>query len=513
MTNPLRDRVERVKVSVASSDRYPARVLQPHLVPGHPRTNAHRLLQVMKFGGSSVNDSACIAKVAEIIEAAASDSDVVVVVSAMRGVTDLLIESATQSEVGNHHRVSAIFQELLQRHESAANALIHSADRRQGISRKIHELIQQADNLCQEFLIQQKLTLRARDSISGFGERLSAPLVAAALEERGLRSHAIDATELIVTDSCHGSAEPYMDLTRDRCEARLRPLLMQGIIPVVTGFIAATADGIPTTLGRNSSDYSGSIVGAALNANEVTLWTDVDGILTTDPHLVPSASSILEMSYREASDLANLGAKVLHPKTLHALMQSGIPLSIRNTFAPDRPGTKITPDGSSNAAGVKAATVICDSALITVRASSVLETPDTLRRTLATVAAVPVPVRLVPQSSSSKNAVCIVVSSDHAESVFEALRLEFAHDLEREKVKHITLNPTVAIVTLVGRNLRDAGDIVGRLTAVLDRDTLKLFGLAQPSSGANISFVVAQQDVQAVLATVHRELQLDGPIR
>jgi aspartate kinase len=467
----------------------------------------------MKFGGTSVNDASCIAKVADIINAAASDSDVVVVVSAMRGVTDLLIEAATQSEAGNQHRATAIFQEVRQRHESAANALIQSTDKRQTISRKIHELVQQADSLCQEILLQRKLTLCARDSISGFGERLSAPLVAAALEERGLRSQALDATELIVTDSCYGSAEPYMDLTRDRCEARLRPLLMLGIIPVVTGFIAATADGVPTTLGRNSSDYSGSILGAALNANDVTLWTDVDGILTSDPHLVPSTSSILEMSYREASDLANLGAKVLHPKTLQALMQSGIPLSIRNTFAPDRPGTKITPDGSSNAAGVKAVTVICDSALITVRASSVLEAPDTLRRTLATVAAVPVQVRLVPQSSSSKNAVCIVVSSDHAEPAFQALRREFAHDLEREKVKHITLNPSVAIVTLVGRNLRDAGDIIGRLTSALDRDTLKLFGLAQPSSGSNISLVVAQQDAKAVLATVHRELQLDEPIR
>jgi aspartokinase/homoserine dehydrogenase 1 len=512
MTNPLRDRVERVKVSVATSDRYPASASQPHLVPDHPRTNAHRSLQVMKFGGSSVNDASCIAKVAEIITAAASDSDVVVVVSAMRGVTDLLIEAATQSETGNLDCVTAIFQEVRQRHESAANALIYSADRRRSIARKIHELIQQADNLCQEILVRQKLTLRARDSISGFGERLSAPLVAAALEERGLRSQAIDATELIVTDSCYGSAEPYVDLTRDRCEARLRPLLMQGIIPVVTGFIAATADGVPTTLGRNSSDYSGSIVGAALNANEVTLWTDVDGILTTDPHLVPTASSILAMSYREASDLANLGAKVLHPKTLRALMRSGIPLSIRNTFAPDRPGTKITPGSSSNAADVKAAAVICDSALITVRASSVLETPDILRRTLATVDAIPVQVRLLPQSSSSKNAVCIVVSSDHAESTIEALRREFTHDVEREKVKHITLNPSVAVIALIGRNLRNAGDIVERLSAALYRDTLKIFGIAHPSSGSNISFVVAQQDVKAALATVHRELQLDERI-
>jgi aspartokinase/homoserine dehydrogenase 1 len=467
----------------------------------------------MKFGGSSVNDSACIAKVADIIKAAAADNDVVVVVSAMRGVTDLLIEAATQSESGNQKCIAAILQEVRQRHESAAKALIQSIDKRQTIFRKIHELIQEADSLSREILLQRKLTLRARDSISGLGERLSAPLVAAALEVQGLRSQAIDATELIVTDSCHGSAEPYMDLTRDRCEALLRPLLMQGIIPVVTGFIAATVDGVPTTLGRNSSDYSGTIMGAALNANEVSLWTDVDGILTSDPRLVPSASSILEMSYDEASDLADLGAKVLHPKTLHALMQSGIPLSIRNTFAADRPGTKITPGGSSDAAGVKAAAVICDSALITVRASSVLETPDTLRRTLATLAALPVQIRLAPQSSSSKDAVCVVVSSNHAESAFEALRREFAHDLEREKLKHITLNPSVAVIALVGRNLRNAGEIVERVTAALYRDTVKIFGIAHPSPGSNISLVVAQQDLKSALAAVHRELQLDEPVR
>ncbi len=513
MTNPLRDRAERVKVTVTTSERHPSLVLQPRLVSDHPRDNAKKPLQVMKFGGTSVNDASCIAKVANIIKTAALNSDVVVVVSAMRGVTDQLVEAATQSEAGNQHRVATIFQELRKRHETAANVLIHSADKQQRIARKIRQLVQKANTLCQETRLRRELTLRALDSISGLGERLSAPLVAAALEERGVASEAIDATELIVTDSCYGSAEPYMDLTRDRCEARLRPLLMQGIIPVVTGFIAATADGIPTTLGRNSSDYSGTILGAALDAHEVTLWTDVDGILTTDPRLVPCASSILEMSYREASDLADLGAKVLHPKTMHALLQSGIPLSIRNTFAPDRPGTKITPKGSLNGPGVKAAAVASDVALITVRGSGVSETPDILRRTLATAAAIPVQVRLVPQSSSSKNAVCIVVSSALAESAVEALRHEFAQDLTRKKVKHITLHPSVAIITLVGRNLGNAADIIGRLTAALNCDNVKVFGLAQPFSGCNIALVVAQQDIKEALVTTHRELQLDDSIR
>src|ERR1700734_2964645 len=398
MTNPLRDRASSVSRAAVTSDPYPQQVRPPRLVPNKIPANAKKLLQVMKFGGTSVNDASCIEKVADIIKAATQDSDVVVVVSAMRGVTDKLVEAATQSERGNQHLVAAIFQGLRERHEAVANLLVHSAEQRDIIGRKLEQIFQEGERLCQEVIQQRELTQRACDSITGLGERLSAPLVAAALEERGLANEAIDATQLVITDSRHGSAEPLMDITRERCEARLRPLLLQGIIPVITGFIGATVEGVPTTLGRNSSDYSGTIMGAALDADEVTLWTDVDGILTADPRLVPGASSILEMSYREASDLADLGAKVLHPKTLHALMQRGIPLAIRNTFAPDRPGTKITPAGSSEGTEPKALTATNNVALITVHVSKASGMADILRRTLATVAAVPAEARLTPQS-------------------------------------------------------------------------------------------------------------------
>jgi aspartate kinase len=390
----------------------------------------------MKFGGTSVNDACCIEKVAGIIQAATQDSDVVVVVSAMRGVTDKLVEAATQSEQGNQHVVAAIFQGLRERHEAAANLLVHSVEQQELVVGKLQQVFQEGERLCQEVIQQRELTPRTCDSISGLGERLSAPLVAAALEERGLASEAIDATELVITDSRHGAAEPLMDITRERCGARLLPLLLQGIIPVVTGFIGATAEGVPTTLGRNSSDYSGTIMGAALDADDVTLWTDVDGILTTDPKLVSEASSIPEMSYGEASDLAELGAKVLHPKTLHALMQRGIPLSIRNTFAPDHPGTRITPKGSANGTGVKAVTITKDVA--------------------------------------------------------------------------ITFNPAVAIVTLVGDNVRDAAGMVERLSAALAHHSVSLIGTARASSGSSLSFVVSQQDVKAALVIIHQELQLGG---
>ena len=436
MTNPLRGRASSVSQSALTSDACPVHVRAPRLVPNKIPANAKKPLRVMKFGGTSVNDASSIEKVAEIIKAATPDSDVVVVVSAMRGVTDKLVEAATQSEQGNQHVVAAIFQELRERHEAAANLLVHSVEQRELMVGKLQQVFQEGQRLCKDVIQQRELTQRACDSITGLGERLSAPLVAAALRARAMPSEAIDATQLVITDARHGAAEPLMDITRERCEARLRPLLLRGIIPVVTGFIGATVDGVHTTLGRNSSDYSGTIMGAALDADEVTLWTDVDGILTTDPKLVSDASSIPEMSYGEASDLAELGAKVLHPKTLHALMQRGIPLSIRNTFAPDHPGTRITPAGSANGTGVKAVTITKDVA--------------------------------------------------------------------------ITFNPAVAIVTLVGDNVRDRAGMVERLSAALACHHVSLIGTARACSGSSLSLLVSQQDVKAALVIIHHELELGG---
>jgi aspartokinase/homoserine dehydrogenase 1 len=347
MTAPLKNRdMSLASVEPLARPTVGSPASHPHrLIHGPLHTRAKKPLRVMKFGGTSVADASCITKVAHIVRDSLRQSSVAVVVSAMSGVTSKLVEAAAQSESGNSRRVATIFEELRERHASVASALVRSAQKRQRLCRKMHALFQTAGVLCEDALLGRALTLRAHDSIAGLGERLSVLLVAAALAEQEVASEAIETTELIVTDANHGAAEPLMDLTRERCEVRLRPLLLRGIVPVVTGFIGATLDGALTTLGRNSSDYSGTILGAALDADEVTLWTDVDGILTADPKIVPGARSILEMSYHEACALAEMGAKVLHPKTLRPIMQRGIPLLIRNTFAPDRPGTKITSTG------------------------------------------------------------------------------------------------------------------------------------------------------------------------
>jgi aspartokinase/homoserine dehydrogenase 1 len=453
-----------------------------------------------------VADAACITKVAEIIRAASSESDIVVVVSAMSGVTNKLIEAAVQSEAGNCEAVETIFAQLHQRHDVAVDALIHSDPERIRIRESMRKLFEEGERLCQGTMLLRELTPRTRDSISSLGERLSAPMVAAVLAESRIVSESIEATQLIVTDSYYGGAEPWMDLTSAACEARLHPLLQQGIVPVVTGFIGADEEGVLTTLGRGGSDYSATILGAALGADEVIIWTDVDGLLTADPRLVPGACTISEISYHEAAELAYFGAKVLHPKTLRPVMQQGIPLRIRNTFEPENPGTKITPTGPANVAGITAITAISDAALITLGGPGLSGVQDVLGRTFATAAAVRADVLLISQSSA-QNDICLVVASSMSKRTIEALRHEFAHDLAHEKAEHIALDSTVAIVTVVGQKVRIPGT-VGRTFGALARQNVDIIASAHGASDCNISFVVPRKDVKAALLATHQEFQL-----
>ncbi|HXR16995.1 MAG TPA: aspartate kinase [Terriglobales bacterium] len=467
------------------------------------RSSEHKPLRIMKFGGTSVGDASCIQKVVEIIRAASRDGDLVVVVSAMAGVTNRLIDAATKSEAGNHDAVTTIFEELRRQHNSAASALLESPGELHG---RTHELLQEGSRLCEDTNRLRQLTPRASDSISSLGERLSTPMIAAALAERGVASKAIDATELIATDSRHGAADPHLERTRQNCQARLRPLLQQGIIPVVTGFIGATAEGALTTLGRGGSDYSATILAAALDADEVIIWTDVDGLMTADPHVVPEARTISEISYREAAELAYFGAKVLHPKTLRPVMQSRIPLQIRNTFTPEQAGTKITPAGPANAR-VKAVAAISDAALITVRGRDIVEVTQALGHVLTNPSSPGAEVLLI-SPSHSHNDTCVVVHSSAAKILADALRREFAPDSPYKQDEQVKVDLTVAVVTVVGQHVCTASGLIDRVFNALASEDIHVFPIAQAASECNLSYVVARKDVKAALTTTHREFQL-----
>jgi aspartate kinase len=298
-----------------------------------------------------------------------------------------------------------------------------------------------------------------------------------------------------------------MEPTRHRAEKRLRPLLKQGTVPVVTGFIAATAEGVQTTLGRGGSDYSATILGAALGAKETIIWTDVDGVKTADPRLVPQARTIPEISYNEAAELAYFGAKVLHPNTLRPVTAAGVPVWIRNSFAPEQLGTKITALGMPTGGGVKALTAIRDVTMITVGGPGIVGLTDVLARSFAATAETRTNVFLVSQSSA-QNDICFVIATTDEKRALKSLREAFAPEIEGQTVEHVTSNHDVAILAVVGENMRGIPGVAGRTFSALGREGVNIMAIAQGSSEYNISLVVQESAMQRALAALHSEFGL-----
>jgi bifunctional aspartokinase / homoserine dehydrogenase 1 len=497
--------------SVSSQANVPA----PHFGRGVVHFPRHRMLRkfhgaekpllVMKFGGTSVGDADSIAKVLQIVREAQSTHTVLVVVSAMARVTDSLIDAAVCSAGGDANVASAIFDALKSRHQQAAEVLLRSSVERDRFDRKMQSCLREGWEACQETGLAGHVTPKARDFISSLGERLCAPLVAAALRDCEIASEAVDARECLVTDSQHGSANPAIDLTRERCENRLRPLLGQGVVPVVTGFLGTTVDGALTTLGRGGSDYSASILGAALQAHEVIIWTDVDGFLTSDPRLVPDACTIPEISYQQAAALAYFGAKVLHPRTLQPLVQRGISVWIRNTFAAEREGTRISIEGPAGEAEVKALAAMKDISLVTLRVSRIEETPAALRRAIAAASAAGVDVVSAVQTDSPLK-LGLVVRSSLAEQTLHRLRTEFTME---PNVYEFGVQNGAALVTLVSQNARHLAGVIQQACTILSQESVHVFAGSQDVSGCNVSFVVGLDAMQKALAALHKGFQLE----
>jgi len=481
------------------------RTRHPGIALDRVQTEGKTPLRVMKFGGTSVGDASCIRRVIGIVHGAARDHQLVVVVSAMNGVTNRLIEAASRSVEGDSSSVASILGALRQKHEMAATELISSASERDRVIRKMKELFEQADHLCREIIHMRQLTPRASDSVSSLGERLSTPIISAALGGRGVASEAIEATELVVTDACHGAAEPQMDLTRERSRTRLLSLLQRGVVPVVTGFIGATVEGTLTTLGRGGSDYSATILGAALDADEIVIWKDVDGVLTADPRLVPAARIIPEISYSQAAELAQFGAKVLHPKTLRPVIPQGIPVRIRNTFALEEHGTKISMTGPAGDVGVRTVTAMNDVALITLGGAALADAADRLSLVSAAITAVRADSLLIFQSSPASD-IRVVVPSALANLAIDALSRAFANELACSQAAGITVDLNVALVTAAGWNAHDTAPLAKYVSDAVGCLSVSVTASEQDSQRANLSFVVAPKDVQAALTAIHGEL-------
>jgi aspartate kinase len=465
---------------------------------------ANHALRVMKFGGTSVGDAAAIERVAGIVVSAACERQVVVVVSAMSGVTNQLVAAATHSEAGDEDAAAVILDQLRRRHTDTLGELVSSPAERARIQPAIKRLLEFCSGLCCVAISGHSLPPNTRDAIVSLGERLSILLVAAALAERGLRCEAIEATELVVTDANHGAADPLTEPTRFRCQHRLLPLLRRNVIPVVTGFLGATADGVLTTLGRGGSDYSATILGAALDADEVEIWTDVDGLETADPRRVPGARTIAEVSYSEAAELAYFGANVLHPKTLRPLMQRGIPLWIRNSFAAERPGTRITHAELAHEPGIHALAVLPEVAVLTAAGADQCARSEALRRIAA---AVPASIGIL---MISQNEYCLVLPRAAVPHAMEIIQAELHHSLQSGSALRLDCRAEVALLTVAGRALQSIPGIAVEARRMLAESSVAV--LAQNLSASTLCFAIAKKDVDAALCSLHAGFGLADPV-
>jgi aspartate kinase len=464
------------------------------------------MLIVMKFGGTSVGSAERIAQAAELVTASAGRGDhVVVVTSAMSGVTNLLIDAAVAASTGEWN--PEVRQRLLARHTAVADAIIADPARRAAAVAEIDRRLDRFEKLCYGLSMVHELTPRLLDAISGTGELLAAPLVAAAIAARGGAATSVDATELIVTTDQFGGAEPLMDATRDKTRAHLQPLLSRREIPVVTGFVGATTDGVLTTLGRGGSDYSASILGAALDADEIWIWTDVDGVMTANPGDVPEARTLSQISYSEASELAYYGAKVLHYKTIIPAFRQRIPVRILNSFNPSHPGTRVSVEGDAAALGVKAVTAIRNVSLIAISGTGMQGIPGIVARAFDVVADQGSNVLMISQASSENN-ICFVISSSEAPRVVKALRSALDIDLARGHIEEITSQP-VAVVAAVGDRMRGTPGIAATVFGALGTAGINVTAISQGSSERNISLVVAEADAAKAVRALHQAFRLD----
>jgi aspartokinase/homoserine dehydrogenase 1 len=481
-------------------------------------THSHPEYRItMKFGGTSVGDAEAIARTADIVRQVKENAlhsvpgianrQVVVIVSAMSGVTNELIRAAHSAVEGDEEAVVQIIHGLRVRHIDTLASLALEDSERFGLEGQIDALLNQAHSLCRATAVLGELTPRGLDVVSGMGERLSVHIVAAVLRARGVPAEALEATELILTDDNYGAASPLVDKTRERTRTRLIPLLENGVVPVITGFIGGTEVGTPTTLGRGGSDYSATILGASLDSDEIWIWSDVNGVMTADPRVVPDAQTIEMLSYAEAAEFSYFGAKVIHPKTILPAIEREIPLRILNSFNPGHPGTHIVAHPQPNGRVVKGITSIRQVSQITVEGRGMIGIPGIAARVFTAVAAEQVNVLMISQSSSEQS-ICFVVPETAVPQTLHALTRAFEFDMLRHNVEHIWSQDDVAIVAVVGERMRGTVGIAARLLGALAENEINILSIAQGSSEYNISLVISADQVDRAVRAVHTTFDL-----
>ncbi len=470
-----------------------------------------RPVLVMKFGGTSVGSPESIDRAARLIASQTETFHVAVVVSAMSQVTNMLFDALVAGSEGDRCTLESRLDQIRTKHVEACNELLPPS-RRSAVCEHMEGIIGDFERIARGMLLLRERPPRSVDEAAATGERLSGLLVSEVLQTSGTPAQFVSGTDLIVTDAVHGGATPLVEETAVNTEKRLRPLLLEGKVPIITGYNGATREGVATTLGRGGSDFSAAILAAALRADELWIWTDVDGILSCDPSISPDARLLADVTYNEAAELAYNGAKVLHPRTLAPLAEKEIPVRIKNSFNPGHSGTCISAKPAGEP-GVRAITSLAGVVLISIEAAGLsMSGAQLMARALQAAARAKVEVLLLSRSSFRQN-FCMLVHSRDVDSVLENLREELALELAHGYVHPIGVDHSVGLLAAVGEGMRGTSGLAGRLFTAISRESVNIIAIAQGSSELTIAIVVNQNDLQTAVSAIHEECGLGQPTR
>jgi len=456
----------------------------------------------MKFGGTSVADAASISRVTGIIrQYHASGNELAVVISAQRGVTDQLIAVATEFvNSPDSVMVGPFIESLRVRHMKALEG--SAKDYVSEVAPLIEDRLEKLQNILYAVHNLRDLTPRSKDYIITFGERLNSLVVSAAFRQQGIPSSVLDGCEAgILTTAQHGEAMALPEGEK-KIKSSIVPLLSSQV-PVIMGFMGCTGNGVLTTLGRSGSDYSAAIIGAGIDADEIWIWTDVDGIMTSDPRVINDARVLDSVSYLEVMELSFFGAKVMHPRSIEPAMKKDILVRVKNTFNPDHPGTCIVRNVRDDSRVVKAITYIEKVAAININGAQMIGRPGVAKAIFSALSDSEVNVMMISQGSSEAN-ISLIIDEAQAAAASESL----AALAKKGIVREVTLDRDVCAVAVVGSGMAGAKGTGGRIFTALGRADINVRMISQGSSEVNISFVVKQEDGPRAVRVLHDEFRL-----
>ncbi len=466
-------------------------------------------MRVMKFGAATVSEVARLREVTRLVKQSADEGQKpVIVCAALPGVTNALIGAARAAARGNEDEASAARRTLWHRHRTLAEHLIDDPWERETLYHEWAELLRQYDRITRAVATLGEHSPRSIDAVAAIGERFVIHLIATALRRQGVAARTIDAGELLITDDHFGHAHVLLEESFQRIRERLPPTLKSGIVPVITGYIGATRSGAPTTLGRGGGDYSATLLGAALGADVVEIWGDVDGLLTADPKIVPEARALDRLTYHEAAEIAALGGEVLHPQTLTPLAGRGIPLLLRNLLAPSAPGTRVTDAVDGAARPARAIVSARELSLLRLSARPLAPdqswSSDLVARALMLLRTDGVEILSASQSFSERSLAIAVRAADDA-FARNLLAEAFAAEIASNALHPPSVTTPVAFVAVVGAG---GADLIPTTLMSLGRSGAHTLYLAQGSASASVVCILPEAQVELVVRQLHADLEL-----